>query len=172
MDTVGVLAAWVSVISFLFAVLVAIASHLFNSQYQRWWARTSKKRAERRLKRLLSDSAFDPRSPSSDYIADLVSLYGSMLLNLITAVGLVMISIEILDLGPALLSATLPFNIDSKALTRATGVLMLLFSYFFIFRLAYLGIQIRRQTNLMKSRNAERTSLEISQLRARLGLID
>jgi len=162
MDSFGLLAAWISVASFLFAVLAAIASHLLSRPYQRWWAKTSVKRSEKRLQQLLAYGEIDAHNPGTGYVAELVSLYGSAILNLVAAIGLVIVSLVILDLGPSIIAAaTLPFNISTKWLSRGIGVLMLVIGYFFIFRLCYLGIQIRRRGRAY--------SEEISTLKERLG---
>ena len=146
MDSIGLMAAWTSVVSFFLAVLVAIVSYVFASVYRHWWARTSRTRSERRLKQLLAYREVNPPNLGTGYIAELVCLYGSAILNLVAAVGLVVLSIEILDLGPVIIAAAaLPFNIDAKLLTRVVGALMLLIGYFFIFRLSYLAIQISRK---------------------------
>ena len=80
------------------------------------------------------------------HITDLVYLFGQMTLNLIGAVGLVVVSLVILDLGPALLASTLPFNINPKLLTRGTGVLTLGLTYIFVMRFCYLALRIRSRS--------------------------
>jgi hypothetical protein len=142
MDTIGLLAAWVSVVSFLVATILAIAYHLARNLLERF------------TKPDAGASPEGAHSPGSGDVAALVSLYGSTIVNLIGAVGLLIVSIEILDLGPAMLAATLPFHIDSKLLTRGTGVLTLIIAYFFLFRLAYLGIRIANATRLYRYRDS------------------
>jgi hypothetical protein len=171
MDSIGLLAAWTSVVSFFVAVMVAIAFHLFGRRCQRWWARTSSKRSEKRLQQLLAYRKIDPRDPGTGYVGELVALYGSAMLTLVAAIGLVILSIVILDLGPAIIAAAeLPFRIDVKLLIRATGLVMLFIGYFFIFRLSYLGIQIRREVSFRRANDREELFDEIFQLRERLGL--
>src|SRR5271154_2793698 len=102
MDTIGLLAAWVGIISSLVAALVAISAHLVAVSYRFLVARSSKARTQERLDKLLLDLNAAGQTLDNTYLADLVSLYGSMMLNLVAAIGLVMISIEVLDLGPAL----------------------------------------------------------------------
>jgi hypothetical protein len=172
MDTVGLLAAWVGVVSCLCGILLAIGMQVSSWVYQRLWAKTSRTRAQRRLDKLLLDLDAMLSVPDNTYLANLISMYGSMILNLVAAVGLVMISIEILDLGPALLAATLPFNINSRLLTRFTGILVLVLSYYFILRLCYLAMTMRITNFRSKSANGDSLSREISRLRARLGLPD
>lgn len=168
MDTYGLLAAWVGIVSFLVAIFIAIPAHFFIPQIRHVWAKTSRKRSEKRLQSLLADLEGYDNNPDTRYIADLVRLYGGMILNLVAAIGLVMMSIEILDLGSAILSAMLPFSINSKVLTRITGILTLIISYFFILRLTYLAIKIRLRTFARTPENMETIKRQISQLRARL----
>jgi hypothetical protein len=132
MDTIGLLASWVGIFSFVVAILVAATIQLASPLLRRLWPNETPDR---------------PESPDNAYIADLVSLYGQMLLNLVAAVALMIMSLEIVDLGPALLASTLPFNIDAKLLTRATGLFLLIAVYWLVFRLAYLAIRIRRRTH-------------------------
>jgi hypothetical protein len=165
MDTIGLLSAWVGIVSFLAAILVTAAAAFLTPRFQYWWAKTSRKRGERRITKLLAYVELHNNSPDNRNIAHLVSLYSEAILTLIAAVTLVVVSIEILDLGPALLASILPFNIDAKMLTRMTGVLMLLMSYLFIFRLSYLGAKLRRETSSKK--RLERALWEISHLRSR-----
>jgi hypothetical protein len=169
MDTIGLLAAWVGVVSCLFAIVVAVSVHVATPRFQRWWARTSRARVEKRIETLLAGLAMNG-NPDNAYIADLISLYGSMIVNLIAGAALVIVSIEILDLGPALLASMLPFNIDAKMLTEAAGLLTLVSSYFLIFRLSYLALKIRLRTLPRKRGYAEEASREIAQLRAAQGL--
>jgi hypothetical protein len=165
MDSIGLFAAWISVASFLFAIVVAIVYWVVGPRYQRFWVRTSRKRSEKRLKQLLAYSETDPNNPGTGYVAELVALYGSALLNLTAAIGLVIVSVVILDLGPSIVAAAaLPFSIDPRWLTRSTGVLMVLLGYFFIFRLCYLGIQISRKKHFVDLSNREAFSQEISKL--------
>ena len=164
MDTIGLLAAWVGVVSFLLSVVIIVAGYLITSPLQWWWATTSRARAERRIQRLTADLATS-QDPSSPYISDLISLYGTMILTLVAGVALVLMSIQLLDLAPALLAATLPFNIDSKLLTRVTGLFSFVASYLFIFRLSYLAVRIRAKTLPRKPGYAARASREIAKLR-------
>jgi hypothetical protein len=165
MDSIGLLAAWVGIVSCLCGILLAIGTHVSTFACQRWWARATQARAQRRLNKLLIDLDTTLSGANNAYLADLISLYGSLILNLAAAIGLMMISVEILDLGPALLAATLPFNINAKLLTRITGILTLILIYYFILRLCYLAMAMLR----LKLRNADRISREISDLRRRLG---
>jgi hypothetical protein len=167
MDTIGLLAAWVSIVSFLAAILGIAAAALVIPRVQSWWARTSRKRGEKRLRTLLAYVNLH-KDPDNQHIADLVCLYGEIILTLIAAVALLLVSIEVLDLGPGILAQMLPFSIDSKILTRATGVLMLGMCYLFIFRLSYLAVRLRRET---WSKKEQGTAIrEISYLRARLNM--
>jgi hypothetical protein len=167
MDTVGLLAAWVSIISFLAAILGIVVAGLVFPLVQSWWARTSKRRGEKRLRKLLSYANIH-KDPDNRDIADLVCLYGEVILTFIAAVAVLLMSLEVLDLGPGILAQMLPFGVDPKMLTRATGVLMLGIGYLMIFRLAYLGIKLRRETR--SKRAQERVMREISILRARLNV--
>jgi len=168
MDTIGLLAAWVGVVSFLFASICIVAAYLVATPFQRWWAMTSPARAQKRIQSLFADLAANETASNLD-ISDLVSLYGAMILTLIAGVGFVMVSIQILDLGPALLASTLPFNIDSKIMTRITGVFLFAASYFFVFRLAYLAVKIRIRTLPRKPGYGQRALKEIAKLRERRG---
>jgi hypothetical protein len=163
MDTIGLLAAWVGIISFLFAAVLAVAFCLAVPPMQRWWATTSKARAERRIHSLLVGLEMNG-VPGNAHIADLISLYGSTILNLLAAVALVVISIEILDLAPAVLASVLPFNIDAKILTRVPGLLLIIMSYFFIFRLAGLAVKIRSITLPRKAGYVRMARIEIARL--------
>jgi len=168
MDTIGLLAAWVGIVSCFCGVLLAIGIHVSTLTYRRLLAIASKKHARKRLNKLVLDLDATVSAPDNAYLADLISLYGSMILNLVAAIGLVMIAIEILDLGPALLASTLPFNVNAKLITRVTGIITLILSYYFIFRLCYLAvarIKIFRTT----SGAADSISREIAYLRARVG---
>jgi hypothetical protein len=147
---------------------VTVAGVFLTPRVQYWWAKTSRKRGERRIEKLLAYVDLHSKSPENRHITELVSLYGEVIVTLIAAVTLILVSVEILDLGPALLASMLPFNIDSKMLTRMTGVLMLFMSYLFIFRLCYLGVRLRRETPSKKRQ--ERALLETSHLRARFDL--
>jgi hypothetical protein len=169
MDTIGLLAAWVGVVSFLIAIVAIVAVHLVTWPFQRWWAKTSPARAEKRIQRLQADLAASD-TPNNLYMADLVSLWGTMLLNLIAGVAVVMVSIQILDLAPALLASMLPFNIDSKLITRGTGIFLFVVSYFFVFRLSYLAVKIRLKTLPRKPRYAQMALKEIAELRELSGL--
>ncbi len=169
MDTIGLLAAWVGVVSFLAAIAGIVAVHLVTSPFQRWWATTSPARAQKRIQSLFAGLATN-ELPGNSHLSDLVSLYGSMILTLVAGMGLVMVSIQLLDLAPALLASMLPFNIDSKILTRATGVFLFAVSYFFIFRLAYLAVKIRVLVLPRKKGYAQMALKEISELRERQGV--
>ena len=105
----------------------------------------------------------DRQNPGVTYLAVLVRLYGSAILNLVAAIGLMILSIVLLDLGPAVLAAAFPFNIDAKILVRSVGLVMLACGYFFIFRLSYLGIQIRR-CNITESSDKKSIEQEIARL--------
>ena len=168
MDTYGLLAAWVGITSFLFAIIISAAVSLFQSPLQQWWALTSRARSEKRLKRLAADWEAHRADPGSAAVYELTALYGSLIFNAVAAVGLVMVSIEVLDLGPAILAATLPFNIDAKLLTHGMGLITLGLSYFFILRMSYLGIRLRAATLLRTAGNRARASRYIMQLRTRL----
>jgi hypothetical protein len=128
MDTIGLLGAWVAVISFLLAALIAMGLNALSALSRRWRAH---------------GEPTHKLTPETSHVATLVSLYGSLILTLVAAVGLMVVSIEILDIGPALLATTLPFNINTKILTRSIGLLTVVLSYCFIFRLSYLGIKLR-----------------------------
>ena len=164
MDSIGLLAAWVGVVSFLIATVITVAMHLITSPLQRWWAQTSPKRSERRIERLQLDIATS-QVPDTGYMSDLISLYGEMVLSLVAGVAVVIISIQILDLGPALLAASLPFNINAKLITRATGLFLLFSSYLFVFRLCFLSVKIRVKTLPRKSGFIQNSQKEITQLR-------
>jgi hypothetical protein len=169
MDTIGLLAAWVGVVSFLLCVVIIVTVHLMTSPFQRWWAKTSPARAEKRIQRLQADlAAID--APSNPYVTDLITLWGTTTLTLIAGVAVVMVSIQILDLAPALLASVLPFNINSKLITRVTGLFLFVVSYFFVFRLSYLAVKIRLKTLPRKPRYAQLASREIAVLRERRGL--
>jgi hypothetical protein len=167
MDTIGLLAAWVSIISFLVAIIGVMAGTLVVPWIQSWWAKTSQKRGEERLSKLLSYVSLH-QHPDNRNIAELVELYGQIIVTLVAAVALLLMSLEVLDLGPGILAQMLPFGIDSKILTRGTGILMLGMGYLFIFRLSYLGIRLRRETRSKKAH--ERAMREISALRLRLNV--
>src|SRR6266700_2511491 len=130
MDTIGLHAAGVGVVSFLLTIAIAGAAHLISPRFQRWWATTSPLRAQARIQRLYAGLEIG-HSPDSGYTADLVALYGTMIINLVGAATMVIVSIEILDLGPAILASTLPFNIDARIITRLTGLFLLALSYCF-----------------------------------------
>lgn len=168
MDSIGLLAAWVAVVSFLVTTMVLGAVHLLIPRQQRWWAMTSPKRARERIQRLYAGVEIAER-PDPGYVADLVALYGSMLLNLVSAAAVAVVSIEILDLGPSLLASTLPFSIDARLLTRFTGIIMLALSYYFVFRLTFLAIRIRDKTLPRKPGYSQMALDEIAALRGRYG---
>jgi hypothetical protein len=167
MDTIGLLAAWVGIASFLFAILIAIMMNLFSPWLQCWWANTKKSRAEKRITWLSTELALHAEHPDNRHIAELISLYASMILNLVAAVGLIIISVVILDLGPALLASVLPFNINSKILTRTIGILTFILIYCFIVRLSYLTTRLRLRTFARKPDRADRMLHEISRLRSK-----
>jgi|SRR5579871_557051 len=169
MDTIGLLAAWVGIVSFLLGIVAVVAVHLVTSPFQRWWAKTNPARAEKRIQRLQADLAAN-ETTSNPYTADLVSLWGTMIVNLIAGVAVVIVSIQILDLAPALLASVLPFNINSKLITRGTGLFLFVVSYFFVFRLSYLAVKIRLKTLPRKAQYAQMASREIAELRERRGL--
>lgn len=163
MDTVGLLAAWVSIFSFLAAILGIVVGTLVVPLVQSWWAKTSKGRGEKRLTKLLS---YVNEAPDNNDIATLVCLYGEVILTLMAAVAVLLMSLEVLDLGPGILAQMLPFGVDPKVLTRATGILMLVIGYLLIFRLSYLGVRLGREAR--SKRAQQRAMREISHLRARL----
>jgi hypothetical protein len=165
MDTIGLLAAWVSIISFLVAILGVMVGAPAVPWLQSWWAKTSQKRSQERLSKLSSYVNLH-HDPDNRNIADLVELYGQIIVTLVAAVALLLMSLEVLDLGPGILAQMLPFGIDPKVLTRGMGVLMLAIGYLFIFRLSYLGVRLRRETRSKKAQ--ERAMREISHLRLRL----
>jgi hypothetical protein len=170
MDTIGLLAAWIAILSYLIGIVLTVLATFLARPCQQWWATTSKKRAEKRLRRLSSDLEHYREPADTWYISGLISLYGTMILTLTAAIGLVVVSIEILDLGPALLASILPFYINGKLITRITGVLTLGISYFFILRLCYLGVKLRRKYARDKADYMETTSEEISKLQKRFDL--
>ena len=163
MDTIGLLAAWAGMLSFLLVTLITVATNLTTSPLQRWWAKTSPVRAGRRIQALRAEISAS-EIPSTAYVADLTCLYGTMILNLIAGATVVILSILVLDLGPSLLAAMLPFNIDSKFLTRATGLFLFAMSYVFVFRLSYLAVRIRKQTRSHTPGFARRAMQEIEDL--------
>ena len=55
MDTIGLLAAWVEVLSFLGGILVAMTVSFAGRRVRQWWAATSQARAEMRIRELTSD---------------------------------------------------------------------------------------------------------------------
>jgi hypothetical protein len=168
MDTIGLLAAWIGVICLLFTIPVSLVAHALAPRIPQWWAKTSPARAERRIA-ILQDELGLTEGPDGAYVADLISLYGAATLSLIAAVGTVIVSLLILDLGPALLASILPFNIDSKILTRFTGLFVLAISYFFVFRLSYLTARIRLKTLIRNPEYAKRAVTEIAELQKRVG---
>ncbi len=169
MDSIGLLAAWVGIISFLLMLAMAGVAHFVAPNAQRYWATTSLPRARRRIDKLSEGLELAER-PQMAYIADLVTLYGTMILNLVAAATVILVSIEILDLGPALLASTLPFSIDAKLLTRFTGLFLLAISYCFVFRLTWLATKIRNKTIPRKPGYTGRSLKEIADLRAQFGL--
>ena len=166
MDSIGLLAAWVGIVSFLLMPAMAGAAHFAMPHVERFWAHTSPARARRRTEKLYEGLEMAERPPAT-YVADLVTLYGSMILNLVAAATVVVVSIEILDLGPALLASTLPFSIDAKLLTRFTGFFLLALSYVFVFRLTWLATKIRNKTVPRKPGYGEKALQEIAELRAK-----
>jgi hypothetical protein len=169
MDSIGLLAAWVGIISFLLMSAMAGAAHFVTPRVQKYWAMNSPVRARRRIQRLDEGLEMAER-PQTSYVADLVTLYGSMILNLVAAATVVVVSIEILDLGPALLASTLPFSIDAKLLTRFTGFFLLAVSYCFVFRLTLLAARIQNKTFPRKPGYSQRALREIAELRAKFDL--
>ena len=170
MDTIGLLAAWVEVLSFLGGILVAMTVSFAGRRVRQWWAATSQARAEIRIRELTSDLKAYHEPADNWYTVGLVSLYGAMIMTLVAAIGLMIVSIQILDLGPAILAATLPFYINAKLITRVTGLLMLGIGYLFILRLCYLAVQLMRKYRRNKVEYLESTLAEISKLRSRFGL--
>jgi hypothetical protein len=164
MDTIGLLAAWLSIISLLFALGLATLLSAGSPYLGAWWATTTPQRAKRRVQKLLEGLEAN-ETPGNSYLADLIALYGSAVLHVVGAVGLVMVAIITLDLGPALLAAILPFHFDAKVLTRITGLLLLAGSYLFMFRLAYLALRINRQVEPRKASYRHRVLTELSRLR-------
>ncbi len=169
MDSIGLLAAWVGIISFLLMPAMLAVAHFVTPHVERYWAGTSPSRARRRTQKLYEGLEMAER-PQTAYVADLVTLYGSMILNLVAAATLVLLSVEILDLGPALLASTLPFSIDAKLLTRFTGFFLLAASYGFVFRLTLLATKIRNKTVPRKPGYSQRAVQEIAELRAKYDL--
>ena len=169
MDTIGLLATYVGIISLLLAALISLLIKLFMPPSLSWWATTSPHRAERRINVLLTGVEICD-TPTNAHLANLISLYGSAILNLIGAVSVVIISIEILDLGPALLASVLPFHFDAKLLTRISGLLLLCGSYFFMFRLAFLGVRISAQTAPRQAGYKQKALSEIASLRSSFNL--
>jgi hypothetical protein len=169
LDSIGLLAAWVGIISFLLMLVMAGVAHFVTPHLQRYWAMTSPVRARRRIQNLYEGMELAER-PQTAYLADLVTLYGTMILNLVAAATVVVVSIEILDLGPALLASTLPFSIDAKLLTRFTGFFLLAMSYCFVFRLTWLATKIRNKTVPRKPGYTQTALKEIAELRAKHGL--
>jgi hypothetical protein len=169
MDSIGLLAAWVGIISFLLMLAMAGVAPFVTGYAERYWASTSRARARQRIQRLHEGLELAER-PQTAYVADLVHLYGSVILTLVAAATVVVVSIEILDLGPALLASTLPFSIDAKLLTRFTGFFLLAISYGFVFRLTWLATKIRNKTLPRKPGYSQRAMREIAALRAKHGL--
>ena len=166
MDTVGLLAAWVAVLSFLGGILLVIFTSFAQRRIRQGWAMTSKERAARRLRELALDLKCYSEPVDNWHVAGLISLYGSMIMTLIASIGLMIVSIQILDLGPALLAATMPFYINAKLITRVTGLLMLGIGYLFILRLCYLWVKLKRKYARNKVDYLEATVTEISKLRS------
>lgn len=169
MDTIGLLAAWTGVLSILSSFVIALAVYVATPLFQKWWAASGLDRAACRLEKLSADLALreSPNISDSDisYVARLISLYGALVLNLVAGMALVIVSIQILDLGPALLAAVLPFNVNPKILTRVAGLSLLAGSYIFIFRLTYLVVKLRLLTLSRGAGYTRRALREISQLR-------
>lgn len=166
MDTLGLLAAWIGVVSFLFGIFVAIVLTLVGPALKIRWARTSRVRAERRLSELMASSNETEGSGTSFQVQNLIHLYGIFTITLVAALGFLILSTELLDFGPQLLATMLPFNIDSKLLTRSSGLLTCALSYLFIFRLAYLSkLLFAARTFPMRT---AKTLQEVSELRERL----
>jgi len=107
MDTIGLLATWIGMLSFLLVTLITVAKNLRTSPLQRWWAKTSPNRAERRIQAIGAEIAAC-EIPSMAYLADLIHICGTMILNLIAGAAVVIISIQVLDLGPDLLASIIP----------------------------------------------------------------
>jgi hypothetical protein len=170
MDTVGLLAAWVAILSFLGGILLVIFASFAGRRIRQWWAMTSKERAARRLRALASDLKCYSEPVDNWHVVGLISLYGSMIMTLIASIGLMIVSIQILDLGPALLAATMPFYINAKLITRVTGLLMLGISYLFILRLSYLWVKLKRKYVRNKVEYLKATEMEIFKLRSRFDL--
>jgi len=169
MDSIGLLAAWVGIVSFLLMPAMAGAAHFVTPRLRTYWARTSPARARRRIEKLYEGLEMAER-PQTAYVADLVTLYGSMILNLVAAASVVVISIQILDLGPALLASTLPFSIDAKLMTRFTGFFLLALSYVFVFRLTWLATRIQNKTVPRKRGYSQKALQEIAELGAKYDL--
>ncbi len=141
MDTIGLITAWVGVVSFLTIGAILGAANSLITPIERFWAKTSALRRERRIQRLVAEVASIETIANAD-LFDLISLFGSAVLTLVTGIGVIVFSIQVLDLGPSLLAASLPFNIDGKIITRTTGILLFLASYILGFRLCYLAGRI------------------------------
>jgi hypothetical protein len=132
MDTVGLLAAWLGVLSLLGAVLLAAILQILSL------TRSQGRTATLRMLRTASPS---------NAVEELVHLYGAAILHAIAAVAVIVVSIEVLDLAPGLLAATLPFPIDGKMLTRLTGLLSLVVLYYLLGRFSFLVVKIRRSSS-------------------------
>lgn len=121
MDTIGLLSAWLGVMSLLAAMLIMALMQLLTPRLERSGV-----------------------SSSGDPAVQMVRLYGSAILTAIGAATVVVVSIEMMDLAPGLLAATLPFPIDGKTLTRVTGLMALVLLYYLLGRLCYLAVRIRQ----------------------------
>jgi hypothetical protein len=129
MDSIGLLAAWLGVLSLLGMVIVIAILQLVSSIGRRGTLQKE-----------------DDSSPS-EAIEELVRLYGAAILNAIAAVAVIVVSILLLDLAPGLLAATLPFPVDGKILTRVTGLLSLVVLYYLLGRFSFLAVKIRRSSS-------------------------
>ena len=164
-DTFGLLAAWAGAVTFLIASFAIIAAYA-SDPLQRWWAKTSPRRTERRIQRLRADLAIN-EAPDSTYLMDLVSLYGTGIMNLVVGAAVLIMSIQILDLAPPLQVSTLPLNIDKNLIIRYTGLFFVVTSYFFVFRLSYLAMKIHRKTLSRRPGFAQMALQEIADLHDR-----
>jgi len=170
MDTVGLLAAWAAVVSFLVGIAVTLAASFLGRKPAQWWAITNRKRAEQRVRRLLMELQSYREPADNWYLLGLVSLFATIILTLNAAIGVMIVSIQVLDVGPGLLAATLPFYVDAKVIARFTGLIMLGVTYLLILKLSYLLVKLRRQYSLNKEDRLAATIKEISALRNRFNL--
>ncbi len=157
MDTIGLLAAWAGTLSFLIAVAFIVATSRLNSPFGGQHAPKMLARLRPERPPRASSEAGPRRDLSNLEVMNLVFLFGTMIRDLIFGATVVVVSIQILDLGPALLAAALPFSIDAKLITRLTGIFLFLMAFLFVFRLGYLAAQFRRLSTLHSVFNEAKT---------------